>query len=69
MTHKCPCCECEVPDERFELLGVLTCLKCTPQKERLFGIMEYTQKSGGVLMITDSRKEFEMLKRPANQRR
>ena len=67
--HKCPCCGCEVPDERFELLGVLTCLKCTPQKEKPLGIMEYAEKAGGVLMITDSRREFEMLKRPANQRR
>jgi hypothetical protein len=31
--------------------------------------MEYAEKAGGILMITDSRKEFEMLKRPANQRR
>jgi len=68
-THKCPGCGCEVPDERLELLNVHTCSRCTPQAPKLLGVMEYSEKAGGVLVITSSQAEFEYLKKPANQRR
>lgn len=68
-THKCPVCGCDVPNERSELIGVETCIRCTPQRPRPLGVVEYAEKAGGILFITESREIFNMLKKPANQRR
>jgi len=68
-THKCPTCGRDVPDERLELLGTEYCIHCTTEKPPLLGIMEYGHKTGGVLVMTESRSEFDMLKKPANHRR
>ena len=68
-THKCPGCGADVPNERQELLGTPFCVHCTPQRPKPLGVMEYGEKAGGVLAICETRKEFEMLKKPANRRR
>jgi hypothetical protein len=68
-THPCPICGCSVPDERTELTGAETCIQHTFQRPKPLGIVEYAEKAGGVLFITEDRKVFEMLKRPANRRR
>jgi hypothetical protein len=65
----CPICGVEVPPERKELLGVETCVKCTPQRPKPKGVMEYGSKNCGVLAITDNKKVFRYLKKPANLRR
>jgi hypothetical protein len=57
-----------MPKERQEL-GINTCIKCTPQPEKPLGVIEYAGKTGGVLVVCNSRKEFDFLKRPANRRR
>ena len=67
--HKCPSCGCLVPDERLELLGTEYCIKCSPDRPPLRGVMEYGHKTAGVLVLTDDPTEFEALKKPANQRR
>lgn len=66
--HPCPNCGIPVSSERKELLGVVTCPACTPQAEKLYGIMEYGAKAGGVLVV-GSRKLIDTLKKPANRRR
>ena len=68
-SHKCPNCGESVPDERTELLGVVTCAKCTPQKPKPLGVLDFSHKTGGVLMITDDMKLFKLLKKPINQQR
>lgn len=67
-THKCPTCGCEVSDARTELLGILECPTCTPQADKPLGIMDYSHKTGGSLMVVDKRL-FKLLKRPINQQR
>ena len=66
-----PCVRCgkPVPEERVELLKVAICKRCTPQPNPIYGVMEYSHKNTGVLVITDSYEEFLMLKKPANRRR
>lgn len=67
--HKCPSCGEDVPDERITLVGVVTCTKCTPQPGKLYGIMDYGHKTGGVLTMTEDPELFKVLKRPINQQR
>lgn len=67
--HKCPGCGCEVSDERIKLLRTEFCTNCIPKGNRPLGVMEYSGKQAGVLVITTSRKEFQLLKKAANQRR
>jgi len=62
---RCPVCGRDTPEERKTLLGVTTCISCTPQQE-IYGIMNYDSKAGGVLNVLHSREEFERLRRPAN---
>lgn len=68
-THCCPDCGKLVSDERLELLGTETCEKCTPQGDKVLGVLDYSHKTGGVLMLTSNRKHFEMMKKPINQQR
>lgn len=42
-THKCPICKVDVPNERQELLGVLTCPKCTRQKKPPLAAWDYPE--------------------------
>jgi formylmethanofuran dehydrogenase subunit E len=39
----CPICGQEVPPERVELLGVTTCIKCTPQRPPPIGAWDYPE--------------------------
>ena len=43
MTHKCPKCGVDVPDERRDVLGVDTCIKCTRQKKKPIGTWDYPE--------------------------
>jgi len=49
--HPCPKCGKPTPDERYQIVGVLTCCECTPQKSRPLGAMIYSHKTGGVLEL------------------
>lgn len=69
MTHKCPVCGIDVPDERRELLGVETCVKCTKQKPKPKGAMVYPHKTGGVLAICDTDEDYEAISKSANPRK
>jgi hypothetical protein len=62
MTHRCPECNADVPDERRELLGVDTCAKCTPQRAKPRGVMAYSHKTAGVLDICETDSEFWAMK-------
>lgn len=66
MTHKCPECHRDVPDERRELLGVDTCPKCTPQRAKPRGVMAYSHKTAGVLDICETEAEFRAMCQPIN---
>lgn len=65
---RCPKCNCIVPKERYELLGVVTCTKHTLQPE-IYGVMEYSSKNLADLVICTSRRELEQFRKPANRRR
>lgn len=67
--HPCPTCGVSVPDERLELLGIRTCVHCTPQRPKLKGVMEYESKSVATLVLCETDQQFRQLKRPANHRR
>jgi len=67
--HECPVCKTMVPNLRAVLVGTVLCGTCTPQPKKIYGVMEYSEKAVGVLIITDSEKEFKELKKPANKRR
>ena len=60
-THPCPKCGNETPSERYELLGVLTCINCTPQSPKAKGVVVYDHKTGGVLEVCND-DQFEKLK-------
>jgi len=66
--HTCPKCGSEVDDERRELLGIDLCIRCTPQ-HGLWGIMDFSHKTAGVLMLVEDYKLFKQLKKPINQQR
>jgi hypothetical protein len=66
---KCSGCGKNMPAERYELLGVRTCIKCTPPRSKPYGIMEYSHKNTAQLVLCDTFEEFHALKKPANQRR
>jgi hypothetical protein len=68
-THPCPECGTDVSNERLTLLGTELCPKCTPQGSKVLGVLDYSHKTGGVLMLVSNRKHFEMMKRPINQQR
>ena len=67
--HACPICGKTTPNERVLVANTILCRDCTPQPSPIFGVMEYSEKAGGTLIITDDEKEFHELKKPANQRR
>ena len=67
--HSCPSCGKEVSDERKELLGMDTCPNCTIQPNSPLGVMDYSSKQAGVLMLISDPKMFRMLKKPINQQR
>jgi len=60
MTHPCPGCGKDVPDERRDLLGVETCVDCTPQKPRPKGYMVYDHKTGGVMETCSDEQHAKM---------
>jgi hypothetical protein len=66
---KCPSCGKEVPLDRYKILGVKTCIECTPTVKPYLGVMNYKHKTGGVLIKTTDPKEFAKWKLPANRRR
>lgn len=53
-------------NERLQY-GLHHCSKCTDQSKPK-GVMEYSHKAGGVLVVTDD-KGFRELKKTANERR
>lgn len=63
---KCALCGCDMQQERIEL-GLYHCRNCNKQ-QRPKGVMEYTHKTGGVLVITDE-EGFKELKKTASERR
>jgi hypothetical protein len=42
-TIPCSKCGAAMPVERTELLGVTTCIKCTPQKGKPIGVWDYPE--------------------------
>jgi ribosomal protein L37AE/L43A len=66
--HDCPKCGKKTPNERYILVGTMLCTTCTVDKP-IYGVVEYGHKTGGVLIITESKEEFDQLRKPANQRR
>jgi len=60
-THACPTCGKQVPDERFEVVGDLRCIECTPQRPRAKGVMVYDHKTAGVLEICND-EQFQAIK-------
>jgi len=67
--HQCPKCGKLTSNLRKILLNVETCKNCTPQGEKLLAVMEYSQKTGGELVICPNLATFKELKKPANKRR
>jgi len=67
--HPCPACGKSTFDLRIELLGVVTCVQCTPQPTVVYGLMDYSHKTGGVLQIINDKKMFDKMKKPINQQR
>lgn len=59
--HVCPKCGVLVPDERYELVGTLLCVKCTPEKPRPLGVPIYSHKTGAVLEICNE-EQFKAIK-------
>jgi hypothetical protein len=59
---KCSECDNEFPDERHDLLGVATCISCTPQAPKPLGVMIYDHKSGGVMETIDDPELFKQFK-------
>lgn len=66
---KCKVCGGDVPNERVDLIGEEICIKCAPPTPKLFGVMEYSGKNVGTLVVTDDPVLFRQLKKPANRRR
>lgn len=67
--HSCPACGKPVPSERYELLGVKTCLDCTPTAIPYLGYVSYEHKTGGQLLKTTDPRMFALWRKPANRRR
>jgi hypothetical protein len=67
--HRCPSCNKEVPNERYFLVGNIMCCGCSAQPKKLYGVMEYSEKAVGILVMTEDENVFKELKKPANKRR
>lgn len=67
--HQCPSCGRIVSGMRKQLLGTDLCAQCTPQGNIPLGVMDYSEKAGGVLMVVEDRELFRILKKPVNQQR
>jgi ribosomal protein L37AE/L43A len=61
VSHECPMCKEPVNLVRREL-GFWLCTKCTPQGIKPLGVMDYSSKTGGVLMLVNDRKLFKIAK-------
>ena len=68
ISQSCKICGREMPIERYELFGLTICSRCAPQN-KIKGVMEYSHKTAGILVLCETEEEFHMLKKPANRRR
>ena len=67
--HGCPGCDKEVYNARIRAMkGERRCIKCTDTQPYL-GCMNYGHKTGGVLMKTQNREHFRLIRKPIDQQR
>ena len=66
--HPCPSCGRQVSNQR-RVIGTELCTMCSPQTKFPLGVMDYSSKTGGVLMIVTDPHLFRILKKPVNQQR
>ena len=67
--HRCPGCGKPVYNARIRAMkGERRCIACTDTKTYL-GCMDYSHKTGGVLMKTKNREHFRLIRKPIDKQR